>query len=233
MTFTELCTNVRSYMGVDANKWSTTKLTISLNKALDKVIGYGIGADKRFRVDSTNHTKLPEGTTNLVSGQSLYSFLTDEQGNRILTLTRLEVKDNQGNWVLLKPIDQTQIDVALDEFMSTGGTPQYYDKTNDNVVRLYPAPNYNSTGGIKYYFQRTPDYFAVTDTTKTTGLAPELDEYIISCAALEGCVSLGLPNLSSIKVLHDEAKEDMVQYFTRRSEDEQPYRIQGRVIDCR
>jgi hypothetical protein len=220
-------------MQVDSNQWSTDRITVSLNKALDKAIGYGIGADKRFRVDSTNHTKLPEGVADLTSGTSQYSFLEDEQGNRILTLTRIEVKDSQGNWVKLLPIDMTQVNEALDEFMSSNGTPQYYDKTTDNVVRFYPAPNYSSSGGIKYYFQRNPNYFETTDTTKETGLAPELDEYVISCAALEGAVSLGLSSLPGIKIIHDEAKENMVQYFTRRSEDEQPYRIQGAVIDCR
>jgi hypothetical protein len=145
----------------------------------------------------------------------------------------MEVKDPQGNWVRLQPIDQTQIDVALDEFMSEGGTPQYYDKVTDNIIRFYPAPNYDSTDGIKYYFQRNANYFETSDTTKETGLAPELDEYIVSCAALEGAVSLGLSSLPGIKIIHDEAKENMVQYFTRRSEDEQPYRIQGAVIDCR
>jgi hypothetical protein len=232
MTFTQLLANVRSYMQVDSNQWSTDRITVSLNKALDKVIGYGIGADKRFRVDSANHTKMPIGTSNLVADQKQYSFLTDEQGNRILTLTRIEVKDEQGNWVKVQPIDMTQIDIALDEFEKTSGTPQYYDKVTDNVIRLYPASSYDSTDGIKYYFQRNPSYFETTDTTKETGLVPELDEYIVSCAALEGAVSLGLANLPGIKVIHDSAKEDMVQYFTRRSEDEQPYRIQGAVIDC-
>jgi hypothetical protein len=53
------------------------------------------------------------------------------------------------------------------------------------------------------------------------------------CAALEGAISLGLPNLVPIRDQHTIETDRMVQYFTRRNEDEQPFRLQGRVIDCR
>jgi hypothetical protein len=219
-------------MGVDSTQYSTTKITVSANKALDKMTGYAIGADKTFRFDDTNHTKLPIGTTNLVADQKEYSFLTDEQGNRILTLTRIEVKDSQGNWTKLTPIDQTEVPIALDEFESTTGTPQYYDKISDNVIRLYPAASTSVTSGLKFYFQRSPHKFETTDTTAESGFTPELDDYIVTYAALEGAVALGLPNLTGIKLLYDEEKERMVQYFTRRNEDEQPPRMTGAVINC-
>lgn len=233
MTYTDILTNVRSYMGVDANKWSTAKITLSVNKALNKIAGYAIGADKTFRWDDTNHTKLPIGTTNLVADQREYSFLTDEQGNRILTLTRIEVQQPSGSYQVLTPIDQTQVDVSLDSFYSTSGTPKYYDKISDNVVKLYPAASESVTNGLKFYFQRTPSLFTVSDTTKEPGFTPELDEYIIVCAALEGAISLGLPNLTALKQKHDEEYERMTEYFTRRNEDSQPFRMSGRLIDGR
>lgn len=232
MTFTEYLAQVRMFTGIDSTKWSNAKITYSMNNALDTVCGYAIGADKRFRWDDTNHTKMPVGTTNLVANQANYSFLTDEQGNRILTLTRIEVKDSQGNWTKLQPIDQTDIDVALDEFQSTVGTPQYYDKTNDNVIRLYPAPSTSVTDGLKFYFQRTPSYFLSTDTTKEIGFSPVLNKYFVMCGAVDCALALGLPNKNDLKVIHDEEKENMVQSFTTRNEDEQPFRMTGKVIDC-
>ena len=82
---------VRSLMRVDSTQWSTAKIVASVNNWLDTVTGYAIGADKRFQWDDTNHSALPEGTTNLVANQSDYSFLTDQQGNTILTLIRTEM----------------------------------------------------------------------------------------------------------------------------------------------
>ena len=201
MTFTSILDQVRTFMGVDSTQWTTTAITNSVNNWLDTVTGYAIGADRRFQWDDTNHTKLPVGTTNLIANQSEYSFLTDEQGNRILTLTRIDIKDSSGNWRQLEPIDQVEISpVALDEFMKTAGTPQYYDKTNDNVIRLYPASKDSITSGIKFYFQRTPSYFAITDTTKEPGVANLLQRGAVISAAYDGAVALGLQNLQPLSI---------------------------------
>lgn len=233
MTYTDILTNVRTYMGVDANKWSTAKITLSVNKALDKIAGYAIGADKTFRWDDSNHSKMPIGTTNLTASQSLYSFLTDEQGNRILTLTGISRVTSDGHEVPLSPVDATGNREQIIQMRETTGTPMYYDKISDNVIEVLPPSDTTVTGGLKFYFQRTPSYFTVSDTTKEPGFSPELNEYIVLCAALEGAVALGLPNLSAVKLRHDEEYERMTQYFTRRNEDEQPFRMQGKVMDCR
>ena len=104
MVFSDTVTNlgivqqVRNLLRVDSTQYPTSRIVNSVNNWLDFVTGYAIGADKKFRFDDTNHTKLPIGTTNLVANQREYSFLTDEQGNRILTLTRIDVKDSAGIW---------------------------------------------------------------------------------------------------------------------------------------
>lgn len=233
MTYTEILTNVRTYMGVDSNKWSTAKITVSVNKALDKIAGYAIGADKTFRWDDTNHTKLPIGTTTLTASQQRYSFLTDEQGNRILTLTGVSRMTTAGTEVKLDPVDAIGNEATINDYRLTTGTPLYYDKIGDNVIELLPKSDTTIAAGLKFYFQRSPSYFTVSDTTKEPGFSPELNEYIIMCGALEGAIALNLPNLSAIKVRHDEEYERMVEYFTRRNEDSQPFRMSGRVIDGR
>src|SRR3990167_8934009 len=92
MVFSNSSTNqgiveqTRSLMRVDSTQWPVAKIVASANNWLDTVVGYAIGADRRFQFDDTNHTALPEGTTALTINQSDYSFLTDQQGNTILTL---------------------------------------------------------------------------------------------------------------------------------------------------
>ncbi len=211
---------VRNFMRVDSNQWSTTKIVNSVNNYLETVAGYAIGADRRFQWDDTNHTKLPIGTTNLVANQTDYSFLTDEQGNRILTLTRIDVKDSDGNWVQLKPIDQFEVDGALDEFYSTPAQPIYYDKIADNIIRLYPTPLTSVTAGIKFYFQRSPSYFSASDTTKEPGVAPLLHRGFVISAAYDGAVTLGLPNLQPLSVEMEKERQKMMDYFIDRNNDE-------------
>lgn len=216
---TGIVQQTRQLMRVDSSQWATSKIVNSVNNYLDTVAGYAIGADRRFQWDDTNHTKLPIGTTNLVASQSDYSFLTDEQGNRILTLTRIDVQDKNGDWVQLKPIDQFEVDGALDEFYSAPGNPIYYDKINDNVVRLYPKPVNSVTSGLKFYFQRTPSYFTATDTTKEPGVPSLLHRGFVIASAYDGALTLGLQNLQPLSIEMDKEKQKMIEYFLNRNND--------------
>jgi len=211
---------VRQLMRVDSNQWATSKIVNSFNNYLDMVAGYAIGADKRFQWDDTNHTKLPIGTANLVANQTDYSFLTDEQGNRILTLTRIDIKDSNGDWRQLIPIDQAQIVGGLDEFSTVTGLPTMYDKISDNVIRLYPTPQTSVTAGIKFYFQRSPSYFTASDTTKEPGVASTLHRGFVIAAAYDGALTLGLSNLQPLSIEMDKETLKMQNYFLNRNNDD-------------
>lgn len=208
-------------MRVDSTQWPTWKIVNSCNNYLDAVAGYAIGADRRFQWDDTNHTALPIGTTNLVANQSDYSFLTDEQGNTILTLTRVDLLEaTGGDYRQLKVLDMSEVPMALDEYESTAGVPIYYDKIADNIVRLYPKPSASITAGLKFYFQRTPSYFAASDTTKAPGVAPLLHRGFVIASAYDGALTLGLQNLNALSAERLLEEKKMVQYFADRNKDE-------------
>lgn len=228
MTFSDVSGNTgilqqaRKIMRVDANQWPVINVVNSCNNYLDTIVGYAIGADKRFQFDDSNHTKLPIGTTNLVANQSDYSFLTDEQGNSILTLTRLDILDPSGYYRQLEPIDQVELDGAVDEFLRIAGLPEKYDKLADNIVRLYPKPLTAVAAGLKFYFQRSASYFAATDTTKQPGVAPILHRGFVIAAAYDGAMTLGLKNLQALAVERAYEEKKMQDYFAIRTNDEKP-----------
>lgn len=225
MQFSEATNNTgivqqtRDLMRVDSTQWATSKIVNSCNNWFDKIVGYALAKDKQFQWDDTNHTKLPIGTTNLVAGQSDYSFLTDEQGNKIITLLRIDIKDSNGNWTKLKKIDQAEISEALDTFESTDGLPTQYDLIADNIIRLYPTPSANVTAGIKFYFQRAPSYFVGTDTTKEPGCSPVLHRGFVIAAAYDGALTLGLNNLQPLSVEVQKEEKKMIDYFSTRNND--------------
>lgn len=212
----------RSLMRVDATQWPTYKIVNSCNNWLDSVTGYAIGADRRFYWDDSNHTKLPIGTTDLVANQSDYSFLSDEQGNKILNLSRIDILDPDGNYRKLDVINESDIDVALDEYSSTAGFPVAYDKIADNIIRLYPKPATSVTAGLKFYFQRTASYFTASDTTKEPGVAPLLHRGFVIASAYDGALALGLNNLQALSVELEKEDMKMRQYFAIRNTDETP-----------
>jgi len=210
----------RTIARVDSTQWSNEKIANSVNNYLDMVNGYLIATDTKFNFDDSNHTKLPIGTTNLVANQSDYSFLTDEQGNKILTLTRIDLLGSDGLYHKLDLIDQNEIDVALDEYEKTAGTPTKYDKIADNIIRLYPKPSTSITSGLKFYFQRSSSYVTSIDTTKEIGIPVVLHRGAVIFAAYDCALTLGLENLSVLATEMQREEQKMITYFKGRNKDE-------------
>lgn len=217
---TGIVEQVRAMMRVDSAQWPTSRIVNSCNNYLDTITGYAIGADRRFQWDDTNHSKLPIGTTNIVSGQKDYSFLTDEQNNKIINLTAIELLDSNGTYTMLKPVDFTELNGAPDELYKTAGKPEYYDKIADNIIRLYPTPDASVTSGLKFYFQRTASYFVDTDMTKEPGVSPLLHRGFVIASAYDGALTLGLNNLGALGVEFQKEEMKMKKYFGDRNKDE-------------
>ena len=215
---TGIVQQIRQLCRVDSNQWATSKIVNSCNNYLDFVAGYIIAKDRRFQWDDSNHTKLPIGTTNLVSGQSDYSFLTDEQNNRIITLTRIDIEDSTGNWKKLDELDEMAEDKALDTVV-VSGTPTGYYKIADNVIRLNKLPTASVTAGLKFYFQRTPSYFTATDTTKEPGVPATLHRGFIISGAYDCALTLGLANLQPLSTELAREQQKLEMYAGDRNQD--------------
>lgn len=212
----------RKFVRLDSSQWPTVNIVNSANNWKDFVTGYAIGADTRFRWDNTNHSKLPEGTTDLVLNQADYSFQTDEQSNNILTLTGLSLVDANGRETALTPVDRNDPNYDISTFGKTAGVPTQYDKISDNIVRLdfKASSTAVSTYDLKFYFVRTSPYWDASDTTETTGFAPILDRGFVIACAYDAALTLGLPNLQGLAVERQREEERVVSYFANRNEDE-------------
>lgn len=142
--------------------------TRDINLAFDDYQSLVKNVSGTWQADDSNHTKYPNMKFNLVSGQQDYSFTTDEQGNQVQDIYRVECKDSNGTWKLLTPYDEMEEETALSDQETVSGTPTRYYKTANGIF-LDKTPNYNSTLGIRMFFTRSPSYFTTTDTTKTPG----------------------------------------------------------------
>lgn len=215
---TGILQQTRDLMRVDATQWPTVRVVNSCNNWHDKVTGYAIGADRNFQWDDTNHTKLPEGTATLTSGVSDYAFLTDEQGNPILTLLGVSILQNS-KYVPLTPVDRNSPDVNLADFGADSGLPTKYDKIADNIIRLDKKPTATTSAGLKFYFQRTGSYFTASDTTKSPGVSPLLHRGYIIASAYDGALTLGLQNLGPLSAELQKEELKMIEYFQSRNHD--------------
>jgi len=187
--------------------------TRSANLAMDSITGIIIGADGMWQWDDTNFSNLPIGKTNVVSNQTDYSYDAD-----YIVITSMEIQDANGKWIKLQPINESEYNQPLSEVFNVTGTPQYYDKKGSSVF-LYPTPNYNATNGLKANFQRKGDYFAINDTTKEPGIAGHLHRYVSLFASYDYALVKGLKQLDRIKVLLEEMRKNIEDFYSYREKD--------------
>lgn len=193
-------------------------MLIAINNAYERVASLIIQSDGRWQFDDSNYTDLPIATTTLTSGQQDYSLATTH-----LEISRVEVKDSEGNWKLLMPIDKADVDYqSITDFMTGGGVPEYYDKFGTTVM-LYPTPDYTQSASLKIYFERGPDNFTsaqVTTGTKVPGFNSLYHDLIPLWVAYEYAYSNNLPTanklLEEIMRKEDALRED----YQMRSKDE-------------
>src|SRR3990167_6606285 len=144
--------------------WPLADLVVSLNRWQHEVASWIFQAVGHWEFDDSNNTDLPIATTTLVDGQQDYAFPAG-----LIKLHRVEVKDNNGNWHKLIPIDQSEVGVALTEYNETDGLPTQYDPIGNSLF-LYPAPaagSVTTSGGLKVYYSREMDEFT-TPASYTT-----------------------------------------------------------------
>jgi hypothetical protein len=228
-----ICQRARKRARVDVTQWPTENIANSCNDWLDFIVQAGIGLDKDFQFDDTNHTALPEGTTPLVSGQADYSFLTDEHNNSIITLTGISLIDANGKETQLDLVDRNDVGYDITSYGKNSGLPTQYDKIADNIIRLdmKPTAQIVTDYDLKYYFQRTGSYFTDADTTKTPGVSPLLHKGFWVHAAYEIADTLGKENLASISRERDIEIQKIKDYFSIRNQDKPKPRMTMKRIN--
>lgn len=171
---------------ISGNTNRLKEFTAEVNNALDEYTRLAISASGRWKFDDSNHTDYPEIITDLVAGQRAYTFTTDERGNVILDIYRVYVKDTQGNYKLIKPIDPdtANVDVTNYDGQDTQGGSYEYDKTA-NAILLNLVPESNVTDGLKVSINREASYFTSTDTDRKAGIYGLHHKYLFLKPALE------------------------------------------------
>lgn len=207
-------------LNTDSTSYPLTQKARNVNRWLEIVVSLIMQADSRWEWDDSNQTDLPIATTTLVDSQQDYNIA----GATFLKLMRVEVKDINGNYYLLDPISEKDVqNQALTEFQKTAGRPLYYDKLGDSIF-LYPKPastHVTLSAGLKAYFQRLPSYFTSTDTTKVPGFAPLYHRILSLGAALDYAIQnelIGKVNL--INPMIEKMKGELVKFYGSRIRDE-------------
>lgn len=223
ITFSNIVSLIESNTKSNSTSYPIAEKVIDINLALDKVWDTILPNMGTWQLDDTNHTDYPIITTNLVSGQRDYPFLTDEQGNLILDIYKVMVADSNGVYTEVVPKDvQSEKDTSsFFDGQNATGKPTRYDKTANGIF-LDLIPNYNYTNGLKVYINREASYFTVSDTTKKPGFAGIYHEYLALRPSYMYALRNGLQNTNILKQEMLEMEKAIEKYYANRSKDEKP-----------
>jgi len=188
---TSLYEDALYWSGANSNSFPVDPdFTRAANLGLDRVHQLILRSDGRFQFDDENlSTELLDTTLTLTSGTQKY-----ELGAAWLKIARVRVKEANGDWRTLKPVDRRSLS---DSQLAASGTPWAYDKLG-NFLYLVDTPNYTQANGIEVQYQREPDYFDPTDTTKEPGFASPFHRLISLYAALDYVESNTIPNRADV-----------------------------------
>ena len=214
----------------DATTYPLADLTRNVNNWYARADAILMESDGRFQYDDTNWTNYPIGRADLVSGQQDYQmFITPpESGEDYLRITRVRIKDRNGTYIDIYPVDQSDLRGTSIPSTTSTGTPTSYDKLGSSLF-LNPIPDYNSTSGIQVFFQRASSYFTASDTTKKPGFPSIFHKYLSLGAAYDFAVIKMYPanQISSLNTQIQVMEQAMKSFMSRRGKDEQPRLVNG------
>jgi hypothetical protein len=215
-----ICQKIDFLCSTTDTSYTRLQKTREVNNALEALVGQIINADGTWQWDDTNHTDLPIGTGDLVDGQSSYSFASE-----YLDIENIKVKDANGNWHILQPLDQSQIDIPLEDFLTDDSLPLYYDKLGD-TIKLYPAPaaaDVYASANIKVQFKRTADLFAYASTTaadtQEPGLPSPYHEMLAYMAAIPYCMAYKKDRVGMYEEKIKQMTKQLIAFYGRREKD--------------
>jgi hypothetical protein len=162
--------------GTNTTSYPLKDIARNVNRWYYKAIVAQMHSNREWQVDDSNFTTYPIATTTLVAAQKDYVLPTD-----LLKLQRVFVKDVNGEYQPLHPIDAQKRAQDITEEFKTDGIPLYYDVLGDSIF-LYPAPAAGSvtlSAGLKLLYSRDFDAFTAADTTQEPGF-PEPYHRILS-----------------------------------------------------
>lgn len=183
---------------------------------------FGEGAGGTWQLDDSNHTDYPIITTDLVASQRDYAFTTDENGNVILDIYKVQVMGQDNIYRDLIPVDQQGFDRNLPSTFTDGqnatGTPTHYDKTGNGIF-LDLIPSYSKTNGLRIFINREASYYTSSDTTKKLGFTGIYSEYIILYASYQYARENSLNNREALKRDMQEIEEKIKKHAGVRQRD--------------
>src|SRR3990167_2540415 len=220
LTYTQITTKIIRNCHSNEVSYPASQMNVDINLAVDKVFSTIFRVGGMWQFDDSGHIDYPTIKTNLADGQRDYPFTTDEQGNLILDIYKVFVKDQSGIYHEIPTVDvaSNSNTAGFTDGQDTEGVPDRYDKLANGIF-LDPIPSYNSTEGLKILISREGSYFTTSDTTKKPGFAGIYHEYLLLRPSYDFARLNSLANAETLKRDMLEMEKDIEEYYSFRDRD--------------
>ncbi len=219
MTITDIVNEIYALCDADSTSYPAATMLRRMNAAYEKTVGKIMCQDGNWEFDDTNYTSFPRATTTLVVGQKDYTFDVSH-----LAIESVQVMDENGDYYYLSPISKDDYSIPLDEYYSTNGRPEVYDKDGGSVL-IYPGPaagNVTLALGLLVHFRRTADIFTsaqVTTGAKIPGFASPFHMIICYEAAIPFCMSYKKDRIALYEKKSMDLMAECLAFYARRERD--------------
>lgn len=200
LTFTKTVDLIDNEVKTNNVSYPLADKVLDINLSLDDAIDIAIKECGTGQFDDTNHTRYPIITTDLNSGQRDVTYTEDGQGNLVLDIYKVFVKDRNGIKYEIPQVD-VQSEAGTTEFTdgrNQTGSPTSYDRTGNGII-FNLIPDYTQSAGVEMWVNREGSYFTISDTTKKCGLDGRLHEYLVVGPAYKYATRNELPNEKSLE----------------------------------
>lgn len=200
-----------------------------VNTALEELAALLIISTGTWQFDDTNYTTRPIGRTNMVDGVATYQFSAE-----FLEVLDVKILNPDGKtWRILKPIDQVQTDIPLENNYAPG-FPYGYDKEGGNITLVPPplAAAVTLTQGLQVHFKRTAYLFTLLDTVVQPGFVSPFHILVARMASLPFCKTYKPDRVPQLNADIVQGKIDLVKFYGNRERDK-VRKIKGKRINPR
>ncbi len=186
-----------------------------INAAFERIMPILLSYSDYLRWDDPNHTDLPIGRTNIVSGQADYKFAEDDNSLDILNITNVRTlasaTADQYNPMRRMTIDDIRILEAVSPNTNNSGAPTHFAELGGRI-HLFPEPDYAATNGLEIFFSREQAYFTVTGTSASVTTEPGIPKPFHEVLALYAAYDIVAVNrppdfVSLLNVIQQRIKE--------------------------
>lgn len=215
MTIGEIRTDVDFLCGSSSATYSATDKTRNINIAYQDVARVIWESAGGWQYDDSNATTLPVAMTSLMHTQQDYELPSTAQ-----RVHRVEIMDSAGNWVKLSPLDQSDVSIAMPEFLGgSAGMPIYYDLVGRSIL-LYPAPSSGYAtlaSGMAVYVDRDVTPFTTSATTTLPGFATAFHRLLSYAAAID--FDQNSEHRNFLVKQRDRMEKGLTRFYAKRGEE--------------